>query len=609
MIAWIFGILSGLYFKIGIALFLVLNFIFYILKRKSKYLKLFYSKKIIIISLVCFIISYFQIINLEKSFSTKYKFKEPIEIVGTIISNPSYKEYKTVYIIQVESINKDNTYKNTKLLLNIKENKNIYAYGNKVYIIGEFEEPNTRRNEGGFDYKQYLKTKNIYGIIKVKTIKLERENNINIIYKLANEIANKIQEQANKLLDKKQASTLTALLIGNKENLEENIKSDFRKSNLSHMLAISGAHISYIIMGIGIIISKIKISKKTGKIITIILLLFFVLITGQTLAVTRACIMSIYLIIGSLFHKRTSILSSISISMLILLILNPYSIFDSGLQLSYGGTIGIVAIFPIIKKYLINKEDNKLKIYIKEMICITLSANIVIIPIILYHYNTLSLTFLISNLLASGIMGILVILGFITIILSFIFIPIGKILSIPLSLLLNLFLNIATFVSKLPFSQIYLATPKLSIIIIYYFLLLILIFYQKIKQKPKKRKIEKILLNKLKKVTKKNLIFLIFIIIIFILFTNKIPQNLKIHFIDIGQGDSTLIISPNKKTILIDGGGSKTQKTFDVGKQTLIPYILDKGITKIDYIIVSHFDSDYSMTYPKIAKNIDILSF
>ena len=71
-----------------------------------------------------------------------------------------------------------------------------------------------------------------------------------------------------------------------------------------------------------------------------------------------------------------------------------------------------------------------------------------------------------------------------------------------------------------------------------------------------------------------------------------IPQNLKVYFIDVGQGDSTLIVTPKNKTILIDGGGSEFSD-FNVGKNTLFPYILDRGFNKLDYIIVSHFDSDH----------------
>lgn len=76
-----------------------------------------------------------------------------------------------------------------------------------------------------------------------------------------------------------------------------------------------------------------------------------------------------------------------------------------------------------------------------------------------------------------------------------------------------------------------------------------------------------------------------------------IPRNLKIHFVDVGQGDSTFIETPYGKTILIDGGGSES-KEFDVGKSTLLPYILDRGYTKIDYIFISHLDQDHVRFYP-----------
>ena len=76
----------------------------------------------------------------------------------------------------------------------------------------------------------------------------------------------------------------------------------------------------------------------------------------------------------------------------------------------------------------------------------------------------------------------------------------------------------------------------------------------------------------------------------FIVLLSYMPHDLEIYFIDVGQGDSTLIVTPNDKKILIDGGGSST---YDVGKNTLIPYLLDRKIKEIDYLIISHFDQDH----------------
>ena len=455
---------------------------------------------------------------------------------------------------------------------------------------------------GGFDYKEYLKTKNIYGIVttNVSQIKVEKENNINAILKLTNTMANKIEEKANELLNEKEANVLTGILIGRKENLDKDVQNVFRKSSLSHMLAVSGAHVSYVLIGISFVVVKSKIAKNVGRIITILFLIIFLFLTGQTPSVTRACIMSIYLIVGSILNKRVSTIASISFSFLVIVILNPYSILDIGMQLSYGGTLGIVLIYPNLKKWLIKKTETKIikkvKNKLQELVLITLSANIILIPIILYHYNTLSFSFIISNLLASPIMGVLVILGFVSIILFLIFPFLGNLFSIILSIFLDLFLKIATITSNLPGSQVIIATPKIEVIFIYYMVIFLFFYYKNLKGKNIKRKIERRILNKFEKITKKKVIATFLILLTMFLFYKQIPKNLRINFIDVGQGDSTLVVTPKNRRILIDGGGTLKKEIFDVGKETLIPFLLDKGITKIDYIIISHFDSDHVRT-------------
>ncbi len=582
----------GLYFKIGIALFCLSILIIYILRKKKRWIKVCFPKRYLIIFIVAYLISFLQITYLENQFKTKYSnTPEEIKVVGTIISNGSQKQYSTNYILKVEAINGDTSYKNTKLLLKVKKEKKekTFTYGNQISFLAEFEKPSKQRNEGGFNYQQYLKTKQIYGIVTTKAgnITLQKENNTNYIFKLANTISRKIQQKTNELLEKEEASLLTGILIGDKENLEDEIQEAFRKSNLSHILAVSGAHVSYVMLGIHYIMTIGKIGKKKSKIATIFLLLFFILLTGQTSSVTRACFMTIYIIIAQLLHKRVSTISSISISMLILMILNPYCILEVGFQLSYGGTLGIVLLYEPLKQYI----SRKVKIC-GEMLLITISANLILMPIILYHYNTLSLTFLISNLLAAPIMGIIVILGFLTIIISFILPFVAEILAIPLQLLLKIFLKIAILTSNIPFSQIKVVTPKIYWILFYYSIIAIFIFQQNRKNK-RKRRWEKKILKQAKEITRKKKIAILLIIILCFFIFKQIPQNFKINFIDVGQGDSTLVTTPNGKTLLIDGGGSKDTESFDVGKNTLIPYLLDKGISKLNYVLISHFDSDH----------------
>lgn len=603
-IAWIFGIIWGLYFKISIAFFVVpVIFIGIYLSRKKK------IKKYFIWFLISLVISNLQITLLEKSFSEKYKnIGENLEIVGTVISNPIDKEYKNQYTLKVEKINENKKYQNTNLQLNVKKEKENLSYGDKIIVKGNFEEASTARNEGGFDYKQYLKTKKIYGIVTVdkKDVKVVNKNNANVIELLANKVRNSMKEKIEQNLTDATSGLLSGMLIGDKSNLPKEIQEDFRNSSLSHILAISGMHVAYVMLGITFLISKMKFSKKVSKIITIVILLFFIILTGKTASVERACFMSVYAILASLLHKRANVLASLSISILIILIINPYSILDIGLQLSYGGTLGIVLIYPILKKGKKSKKERakenkfqkliqKIKEKILDIIRITVSANLVIFPIILYQYNTMSFTFVISNLLISSIIGIIIILGFMSVFASYIFMPLAKIMFFLTQILLNILAQTAHLCAKLPFSKVYFPTPKIYVILIYYLFLIYIILA--------KRNIISV-----KKISKKIFIIFIIIVIILNLIVKVIPKAFTISFIDVGQGDSMLISTPKGKRILVDGGGTRDSENFDVGRQTLIPYLLNKGITKLDYIVISHFDSDHATGVAQILGKIDVSS-
>ena len=252
-----------------------------------------------------------------------------------------------------------------------------------------------------------------------------------------------------------------------------------------------------------------------------------------------------------------------------------------------------------------------------------------IIPLMIYHFNMIGIYFILTNILVSVIVGPIMMLAIIFIITSFINLEISKFISIFLSIGIKLFVQIANL-SELPFSKIYVATPRILSIILYYIFILIinqiyviytskyinytqkrvknLIALCKYKINQKKRNLQK-KLNKIIKEKDIKEIYLktykiIFIMILIIIF-NCLNTNLEINFIDVGQGDACFIITPKNKTILVDGGGS-TSTTFDIGEDTLLPYILDKGYVKIDYVFISHFDQDHVGGILSILENLKV---
>lgn len=283
---------------------------------------------------------------------------------------------------------------------------------------------------------------------------------------------------------------------------------------------------------------------------------------------------------ANLFYRRQDSITSISISLLISLILNPFIILDTGLQLSYLGTIGIILFCKNIE-HLLSKKVNK---NIAIILSVSISAQIMIMPITAYKFNSISGVFYISNFFASPILGAIIILGFTTIIVSFISFKLAKLLAVVLNIFLKILNLIASLVSKIPFSSIIVVTPYvISILIIYILVLTLKYIYTMYNSK----RIEKKFLKKLKP---KNLfkfisIFIIAIIIFRISYYVLVPKPLRIYFVDVEQGDSTLIVTPKNKKILIDGGEGKTDLLFS--------YLLDRRIKTIDYLIISHFDNDH----------------
>lgn len=455
----------------------------------------------------------------------------------------------------------------------------IIVFGDIVKIKGKYVKPQGQRNYKGFDYSSYLKSKKIFGSIRAdKAEKVGVNNSIYFkylgqVYKLKSTIIVRIENN----IDNTNSQVLNAVLVGDKTSLEKEIKDSFRISNLSHMLAISGAHFGFLIMFCTFVIKRLKF-KRFGQAITITLIIFFMTLTGMTPSVVRAGIMAIISILSSILKRKTDIYTSLAVALFIQIINNPYVIFDVGLQLSFGGVVGISLFTKPIEEKLNRIKELK----INSSLAVTLGANIIIMPIMMYQFSTISLSFVISNLIAGSLLGAIMILGFVSVILNI------KPLYFVLNLLVSLFSKIADICSKLPLSLIYVKTPSLIQIFLIYFI--IFLFYL-------------ILIERLNLFSIKQL-FISLLIIIFIL-NYRIPNNnLIIHFIDVGQGDSCLILHKGY-VIMIDGGGS-TDSKYDIGENTLLPYLLDRKITKIDYLIVSHFDSDHAQGFIYVLKHLKI---
>lgn len=439
--------------------------------------------------------------------------------------------------------------------------------------------------------------------------------------------------------------------------IKDSEKEIFSDASLSHILAISGMHVSYVIVGISFILKKYD--NRKSKYILIAFLICFAEFTGGAPSILRAVTMSILAIISKLIYRKSDTLNNISISCLLILILNPYNVLNLGFQLSFLGTSGIVMfnksvekmlfekkvfygknkskykklisymkyrikkfkkntkliilinlekILKCIYKYkkLTNEQQNKsidrcmektdkfllkinLVITLKKILSVSVSANIMIFPILIYQFNNVSFTFLISNILVTPILGIMSFVGYITSLVSIVSIKLASFFAVVFNAVLKIFIFIAKISSEISVTRFLVGTPSVLTILVSY---IIVFYFKSLYNENHKKVIIKI--------------FTLFSIIVFLVRIFPINNSfLKIYFIDVGQGDSTLIVTRTNKTILIDGGGSETGN-YDVGENVLVPYLLDRKITTIDYMIFSHFDSDHALGLIKTIEELNV---
>ena len=531
----------------------------YILIIKYQKTKKLFRREAIILMIIVATIGYLNIKNKENNFNNKYKDTNKIEAIVKVKSNIKESEYSKSFTGKVlKSYSRENI-TNTKL--NIKFNSNIQLNkGDIVKLIGEYEDTNYYKNEGNFNYRNYLKKDNIYGNLKVSKIEIVKKNN-NII----NNLNIKIKEKIKNNYSNQTANFIETIILGDKTNLLDTVKEEFSNSGLSHLLAISGMHIAIIILISNAILDHIIKNYKIKNILLLLIIIIYATIINLSSSSARAIIMAILHIISKLIYKKDNFLVNISLASLILLIINPYNLIDSGFQLSFIASLGIVIILPKIEELEIK---NKILKYIYVSLLVSISANILILPIIINTFKKTSLSMFLIQIIITPILYIIEILGLATIVipsqLVFVIKPI-----------LEISVSIFNYISQINFFTIYTKVPKPITITIYYLSALVYII------KPKRKFIIQIC---------KKTIILLLILNLTISIINQADTNLKIYMIDVGQGDSTLIITPENKKILIDGGGLEN---YDIGEKVLIPYLLNKQIKTLDYVMISHFDRDH----------------
>ena len=478
-----------------------------------------------------------------------------------------------IYVIKYESKYNINDNNITGIITNIKIKEDYYtltikgkekiiAYynenidlslGDRVLLKGQLYYPTNNTIPNTFNYKKYLNNHDIYFMMKASEIKVINKNN-NIFYTIKEKIFNKISKY------KKSSDSLKAFVIGDTSSLDEETYYNYQKNGVIHLFSIGSTQINLITAIIFFSLKKINIKKIYKYLIIIIILITIIFTINYSASVIRSLLFFIIYSINKNNDFNISTKNILFLVVSILMLYNPKIIFDIGFQYSSIASYGLI----------ISKRKIKTN-YVKSLFFTSIIATLFCMPVTLMNNYEISLISPLNNLIFVPLITLVVFpLSILTIIFEFLE---------PIYYLTITFMEqINNILGKLTIFNIIIPKINTLFYLIYYFLLIIYVY-------------------------SKNKLYLTLSILLILSFKlkPKLDLNAYIYYIDVKQGDSTLIYNRNK-TILIDTGGVYN---YHISKNT-ITFIKSLGISRIDILILTHGDYDHMGEAINLVENFKV---
>lgn len=445
----------------------------------------------------------------------------------------------------------------------LNKTKKELSLGDTLTLEGELTKPISSKNFYGFSYPTYLKYQKIFYIMKVSDFSIKTKNS-NILNSIRNTVRSSINND-------KVGSYIRVFFLGDDTSFDTTLEENFRNLGISHLFALSGTQISFLI---SIITLRRNSFNLKNLVFVICVLISYYLIIDDCAAIDRALIFSLVFSINKTFNLNILPLFLILLSLSILVFLNPYYIYDVGFQ--YSTVISCTLIL-----YMNNKK-NRGKIV--DLLEVSWVSFLVSLPISLYHFSYINPFSILYNLFYVPFINVII---FPLSMICF-FIPY---LSFILEFFINIFESSVSFLSSINIGHITLARFNLFYYLLYYILIFSYLFI---------------------KVKKQIFLLLILLMVIIHFYYPKIFPKDALYMIDVGQGDSFLITS-NNKNMLIDTGGVMsyyTEEWMQYEKKSsgvyLVTFLNQLGITKLDYLVLTHGDYDHAGESLTIMNKIDV---
>jgi len=509
--------------------------------------------------------------------------EETIDFEGIVVDIKSTeKGFK--YRLQLTEIDEFETWVFQKTKMECK-------LGDTLEGNGEFQHIAHVRNPGEFDFKSFYSRQNLYGWIfpdKYEQISVSKNANWHF-GRFIHELQQTIRQLFNTNAEGDAGGLLSALILGDKSDVTPDIKESFAKTGVIHVLAVSGLHVGYVLIILLLIKNVFSLPWGYDRIVVILGLVLFVILTGGKASVIRASIMAGLYVLSPVFNRTANIWNIIGGAAFAILCFRPMDLYDLGFQLSFLSVASIIYFYEWFENVLpenikVSKINNKVVQFFWGLFLVSFAAQIGTLPMTSHIFGKVPLVALIANILIVPLIGVLVGIGFFLLFLSWI--PgMGFALGNAAWLVSKIITFLTQTFSNFTFSTINMSFSLFNVAQYFMILFAIVLLFDVVRRKYG--------------------IFILLIVSNIIIWNGAFEEDdLDVIFLDVGQGDATLIMLPNEKVMLIDAG--QRNRHEDYGEEVVLPVLKHFSINKLDWVVMSHPHSDHIGGIISILKEVKI---
>lgn len=543
-------------------------------------------------------------------------------VIGEVYKKEVYSLSTNLYLKHTNLITESKKYPidNVKVTVSKEKLKDNVENGSRILAEGVLQEIPLPSNPGQFHERAYYYARKIKWYQKASAVFTVRKQPSSWIA-LQEAVKNYMRRGLYAAVPEKHAGLLAAMLLGEKSQAGERNRLLFELMGCSHILAISGLHLSVLGGGLFRGLRKLRAPVWAAGMISVAAMFFYGSITGNGAAVLRAAVM-FAVSVGALLVKRTyDFLSAAALAAVLLLAESPLYLYDSSFLLSFGAILGLGLVLPVFfsteksreRKPISRKQRLKRKLLksMLEGIKSGIAVWLVLLPVVMYFFYEVPVWGIFTNLLVLPTAGILLIFGALGGFLGCLPVAVfGKAAGALAVLILEVYLKTGELIEKIPGAMWITGRPQLWKCAVYYGILVMVLLGKK-KNRNGNTNVStgtnvKISTNISTNVStnrngslnrsgagRKSIdrkLNLLAAAAVFFLLVRLPYHGLEITFLDVGQGDCACIRADNDSCYIIDGGSSSVS---GVGKYRILPFLESSGIRTVKGIFVSHMDEDH----------------